>query len=535
MRRYAEKAALTVCAAAFFAAVFFFIAPVCAAFFPLFGGQFGAETTLGGASIGRIFRIFVFTSSQALCSAAVACLVGTCAAFFCANRRFFGRRLLLSLAGVPLCVPAIITALSYILFFGNNGTLNTALKTLLGTKAPPLQFLYSIRAVILCHAFYNFPIAMQTVSKAWAEMNSDEEDAALILGISRLRIFCAITLPALAAPLAVSFLLIFLFCFFSFVIILLFGGIGIAVLETELYRAARWDFDMTAAARFAAVSTGTASLVIFLYARIRSRFQNNRSALKKRRSRTALNGAPERTVFCLLCVLILLLLVLPLLSVFASSFYPRDAYRVRSVLSLSAWRRVFSSRLFFSALFQTLRTAAGTATLSAAAALFFAYIEFLKIRLPLKNMLPFLPLAVSSVVLGFGWNRIPHPKSSAVLVLAQSSLFWPFAWTQIQNYASRIPDHLFEAALLVSESKTAVFFRVAVPLCRKGMIQALAFTFAMSAGDASLPLVLHLSGFSNLSLLLFGYASSYRFAESAVAASILIVLSAFAFFLQEGE
>jgi len=148
-------------------------------------------------------------------------------------------------------------------------------------------------------------------------------------------------------------------------------------------------------------------------------------------------------------------------------------------------------------------------------------------------MLPFLPLAVSSVVLGFGWNVVPHPQSRAALIFAQTSLFWPFAWTQIQNYLFRIPENLTEAALLVSDSKTDVFFRIVIPLCKKGIAQAAAFTFAMSAGDATLPLVLNLSDFSNLSLLLFGYSSSYRFAESAVTASILIILTAFPFFLQE--
>ncbi len=525
MRRFAERAALALFAAAFVSAVFFFIVPMTAVFFPLFGGGLLPAHT-GGAAWAKIFRIFVFTVTQAALSSALACLIGTAAAFFCAKRKFFGRRLLLSLSGVPLCVPAIITALSYILFFGNNGMLNAALKRLLRTNAPPLCFLYSIRAVILCQSFYNFPIAMQTVSKAWAEINPDEEDAAVILGGSRARIFRTITLPSLAPSIAVSFLLIFLFCFFSFVIVLLFGGLGISVLETELYRAVRSTFDMQAAARIAFVGTGTAALVIFSYARIRLRFQNNRSALKTQRRRPAISGAGERTAFCILCVLIALFLVLPLLSLFSSSFFrARAAYGAHKNLSLSAWERVFSSRIFVASFLQTVRTAMGTAMLSTAAALFFAYIEFVKMRIPLKNALPFFPLAVSSVVFGFGWNLVPHPNASVLLVFAECALFWPFAWTQIQNYASRIPDHLIEAALLVSDTKTAVFFRLFIPLCRKGIVQAAAFTFAMSAGDASLPLVLHLSGFSNLSLLLFGYASSYRFAESAVVAFVLVALS----------
>ncbi|MGP1459532.1 MAG: ABC transporter permease [Treponema sp.] len=535
LKRIGTFAALSFFGASFASAVLFFFVPVCAAFVPLFGGRFAAENALSAAEIRHIFNIFAFTAGQAAFSAALACLIGTAAAFFCANRRFFGRRMLMSLAGIPLCVPAIITALSYILFFGNNGTLNTLLKSVLHTEKVPFRFLYSIKAVIVCHAFYNFPIAMHTVAKAWAQINADEEDAALIVGASRPRIFRAITLPYLLPPIAVSFLLIFLFCFFSFVIILLFGTLGTATLETELYRAARFRFDAASASRFAAVSTGTAAAVIAAHAKIRAQFAAHRSPLQTFRRRTRITGLFERAAFFVLRTAIALFLLLPLLSILVSSVYNAHyAFGLNRRFSAAAWTRVFSSRLFFTSLLQSLRTGAAASLLAVSAALFFAYIDFQKLRFPFKNALPFLPLAVSSVVLGFGWNVAPHLKSPAILVLAEASLFWPFAWTQIQNYLSRIPENLTEAALLVSDSKASVFFRIVLPLCKKGIAEAAAFTFAMSIGDATLPLVLNLSGFSNLSLLLFGYSSSYRFAESAVIAAVLIALSGFAFFFQEG-
>ena len=534
LKRIGTTAALSFFGAAFAAAVLFFFVPAAAAFAPLFGGHFAAKSASSAADIWHIFDIFMFTTGQAVFSAALACLIGTAAAFFCANRRFWGRRILLSLAGIPLCVPAIITALSYILFFGNNGIVNTTLKRLLHTQEVPFRFLYSVKAVIVCHAFYNFPIAMHNIAKAWAQLNTDEEDAAQILGAGRLRIFRAITLPSLVPSIAVSFLLIFLFCFFSFVIILLFGTLGTATLETELYRAARFRFDSAAASRFAAVSTGTAAAVIALHTKIRAAFPSNRSVLQRGLRRTRITGLFEHAAFFVLWTAIAFFLLLPLLSIFVSSVYNAHyAFGLQRKWSAAAWTRVFSSRLFFSSLFQTLQTGTLTALLSVSAALFFAYIEFQKIRFPLKNMLPFLPLAVSSVVLGFGWNVVPHPQSRAALIFVQTSLFWPFAWTQIQNYLFRIPENLTEAALLVSDSKTDVFFRIVIPLCKKGIAQAAAFTFAMSAGDATLPLVLNLSDFSNLSLLLFGYSSSYRFAESAVTASILIILTVFPFFFQE--
>ena len=72
-------------------------------------------------------------------------------------------------------------------------------------------------------------------------------------------------------------------------------------------------------------------------------------------------------------------------------------------------------------------------------------------------------------------------------------------------------------------------------MCKKGIFSALAFVFAISAGDASLPIVLNIPRFNNLALLIFDYASSYRFVESSAVAVVLSLMTGFVFFLQEKE
>ena len=138
-------------------------------------------------------------------------------------------------------------------------------------------------------------------------------------------------------------------------------------------------------------------------------------------------------------------------------------------------------------------------------------------------------------MLGFGWLLLRPNGTELILIFAQSSLAWPFAWTQIQTSLLRIPQNIINAAVLLSPDKKTAFFKVIVPMCKKGIFSALAFVFAISAGDASLPIVLNIPRFNNLALLIFDYASSYHFVESSAVAVVLSLMTGFVFFLQEKE
>ena len=192
--------------------------------------------TGAGASALRFARLFSalrFTFLEAFFSTLLAVAIGFPAAFFVARRDFPGRRFLLALSAVPLCVPPMIIALAFVLYFGRQGWLNYGLMSAFGLKEPPLSFLYSMTGVVIAHGLYDFPVIMRTVSRVWERLPADQEEAALLLGAKPVRVFRTVTLPALARPLLSGSALVFLYCFFSFVIVLLFGGVGGTTLEVS--------------------------------------------------------------------------------------------------------------------------------------------------------------------------------------------------------------------------------------------------------------------------------------------------------------
>ena len=522
----------------FFLVLLSFFLPLILSFVPLFSSRFDFSHITGVKSsfdFSQIFRIAAFTVSQAFFSAALACTVGFAAAYFCARKNFRGRKFLMALSSVPLCVPAIIVALSFIIFFGNNGILNSFLKSLLNQDEPPVNFVFSMTGVIIIHGFYNFPLAMKTISQVWERLSEDEPNAALLLGASKFRIFKTITFPALLNSIAVSFLLIFLFCFFSFIIILLFGGIALTTLEVELYKAARTKLDMNLAAKIALTEISAALILILIYSNLQKKMRVQNENLKGIRERTSIKGFGQKTFFSFTIFIIILFLIAPLFSIFLHSTYNVNYTSIfNKFFYFKAWKNIFLSRTFWTALWTSIKIGILTALVSLIASLFFAYITVFYNRRKIYAV-PYLPLAVSSVMLGFGWLLLRPNGTELILIFAQSSLAWPFAWTQIQTSLLRIPQNIINAAILLSPDKKTAFFKVILPLCKRGIFSALAFVFAISAGDASLPIVLNIPRFNNLALLIFDYASSYRFVESSAVAVVLSLITGFVFFLQEKE
>lgn len=549
-------------AAVILAAVFLaFAVPALAAMFPSFAPTL---SPIDSQAFGRLLSALRFTLTEAMLSALVAVAIGLPSAFLVARRRFAGRRFLLSLSGVPLCVPPVIIALAFVLFYGRQGYLNTALMSAFGLSEPPVTFLYSLAGVVIAHGFYNFPVVLRTVSQVWDRLPEAEEESARLLGAGRVRLFRTVILPRLAGPILASAVLVFLYCFFSFIIVLLFGGIGGTTLEVELFRAARSSLDFKMAGVISMMETGAALGIVFLYVYLQKRLSAGTAGLQAGRTRLPVRGTFEVAAVIAYLSFILVFFLGPLVSIVVRSFMSSGGglYTGSLRFGLDAWVAFFRRSAVVAALGNTVLVGASVALLSTSAALCFALMRTRSERrvsyahrasralgtspalsaprssgIPGSDlffrMLPLTPLAVSSIMLGFGWTMLVPRGNVAVLILAQSALSWPFAWTQIQTALDRIPSGIQDAAAMLSPDRRDVSFRVLIPLALPGILSGAGFVFAISAGDASLPLVLSLRGFENLSLMLFRLAGSYRFSEACVSAVVLTALCGVVFFLQD--
>lgn len=255
----AEHSAAAVSGTIFVISALAFIIPLAATVSPLFTGNtvpFSPHTILGTV---------LYTFKIAAGSTLIAAAVGIPVAFFISRRYFLGRKLILSLAAVPLCVPILIIALGFVSTFGMHGIVNTVIMKVFYLKNPPVRFLYSTAGVIIAQGFYNFPFVTAVVTDCWSSLPDEEQNAARMLGAPERHIFLTVTLPELTPAIASACIPVFLYCFFSFMIVLLFGNIGGTTLEVEVYQAARTTLDYRNASLLALIETSCAFATVLVY------------------------------------------------------------------------------------------------------------------------------------------------------------------------------------------------------------------------------------------------------------------------------
>lgn len=501
-------------------------------------------------------RTLAFTLKQAGFSTLAALALGLPGAWLVGSGRFRGAKLVRALASVPFAMPPILVVLGFVLFFGNNGWANRLLMALGGFDEPPLRILYRTEALVLAHAFYNFPIVLRLVGDAAARARSTYAPAAAGLGASGLMTFLTVLLPIALPSLAAASLLVFLYCFTSFAVVLVLGGgPGATTLPVEIYRAARISLDYGAAGSLALIETIIAGAAYLAYAGA-ERWARRVAGVGEDRVRepaasesATTRGSPTATFASILYLVVAAVLVAgPLTAVFAESFLSRSTRGGAAEFSLRWWESIQGAAL--PALGRSLLLAAAAASISAilatAAALavwgFGAYRTDSRRRTPLLDRaaaaLCMAPLASSGIVLGLGWLRFYGAglaRSFWAVALAHAVSALPFAYRSVSEGFRGLPPGTAAASAVLGASPPMTALRIALPGAGKRIRSAWAFAAAVSLGELNAVLMLGLEGYETLPLLMYRAAGAYRFGAACAAGVLLGIACVAAFVISEGE
>jgi len=190
------------------------------------------------------WSVLRLTYLQAFLSALLSGTFGTALAVVYSENRFAGRKIIWRLSLVCFSLPSVLVALAMLGFWGPR---------------------YGWFLVLAAHTFFNFPIFLRSCGTALERWDRTEEKVALSLGASRWRCFWSVTARKLWPLWKSSFLLAFLYCSSSMLLILLLGGgPRFTTLEVAVYQAIKVDFDLSLAARLALVQL-TVSFVLYRY------------------------------------------------------------------------------------------------------------------------------------------------------------------------------------------------------------------------------------------------------------------------------
>ncbi|MFZ3109127.1 MAG: ABC transporter permease subunit, partial [Rectinemataceae bacterium] len=144
-----------------------------------------------------------------------------------------------------------------------------------------------------------------------------------------------------------------------------------------------------------------------------------------------------------------------------------------------------------------------------------------------------LPLALSPALIASGWSALLSRGGAVLIILAQTSIAWPFVARSVSSAFAALDRSRNEAARSLGATPIKASLRVDIATLAPSLASAAAFAFSITMGDANIPLILGSGKHETLPLLLYRLTSSYRFNEACAVGLVLALFTSLAFFLKE--
>ncbi len=468
-------------------------------------------------------RLVYFNLFQASLSAFIATSLGLMISYILARKRLpqFFRSIASAVSKVSFVIPGVSMAVGFFLLLGRRGFLNTILAPL-GLR---VDILYTFWAVIIGHAFYNIPVTVFIAGNAWEKLDGRLIEASKVDGAGPWRSFLKIELPLLAPSIIASYLLSFVYCFTSFAVVMILGGVRYSTLEVAIYMYMRnlQEFNVALALTFVQM------VIVAGVAMSSSLFSMVRVPI----------GSPHRTrmntLSWFLFFVPLSFIAFPLILSMLSGFI----YRGGS-FSLKPFELLFKRGLdflglgFFKIVLYTVFLGVAAASVSVAAALFISY--FSSRGVWFFKVLSVIPSAVSTVTLSMGYILISLYfgfNTISLIPFLHSVLSIPIVVSILDGGWRTVPNEVIEASKVDGASSVVRLFKIYIPLLKSFILRAFAFSMAISFSDLGGVLMLSERGFMTLSMGVYRLMGSRHMTEAKALNTILMGLVLMIFLLIE--
>ena len=380
---------------------------------------------------------------------------------------------------IPLLAPSLLSAISLIYWFGNQGVLKGWLQAL------GMESVYGAPGIVMAEAFSTFPHALMILVTALAAADARLYEAADALGTRASRKFWTITLPGAKYGLISAALVTFTLVITDFGIPKVIGG-NFNVLATDVFKLGigQQDFQRGAVVALLLLAPAGLTFAVDHWVSRKQTAMLSARAVPYGPKRAPLYDAVMTTYCLAVAALMLAMLGMAVFASFAS-FWPYNL--------TPSWRHYVLGLVdaeVGEAFVNSLKMAAGTALLGTAFVFIGAYLlektaGFKPLR-ALLRLLSMLPMAVPGLVLGLGYifffnapgNPLGGLYHTLTLLAICSAVHFYTTGHLTAVTALKSLDAEFEAvsaSLKVPFYKT--FWRVTLPICTPALLDIARYFF----------------------------------------------------------
>jgi len=432
--------------------------------------------------------------------------------------------LFVALALLPIFAPSLLSALSFIYIFGNQGFLRSLLMG---------ETIYGPIGIVMSMVFYTFPHALLVLMTALALADQRHYEAAKVLGTPARRIFWTVTLPGAKYGLISAAFIVFTLSVTEFGIPKVIGG-QFNVMATDAYKqvVGQQNFEMGAVVGFVLLIP---AILAFAVDRI---VQRRQVALLSAR---AVPLVPERnrtvdaaaTVYCLLVGGLIAAIIGVAIWASFITYWPYNLSLTLKNYNFGNYDSAGWKSYWNSILMSSIVAVLGTAFIFVGAYL----VEKgrgLAFGRNLIQLLAMLPMAVPGLVLGLAyvffinnqWNPLGFLYGT-ILVLAVNSIahFYTVAHMTAITALKQVDPEFESVSSSLKVPQYRTFQRVTVPICLPAILDIAVYLFVNALTTVSAVIFLYGAN-TKLASIAIVHMDEAGFTASAAAVATILFLTA---------
>lgn len=475
----------------------------------------GGAEALGLLASARAVQLLLQTGALAVAVTVGASAIGASLAWLTTRTDLPLRRVLFVLLVLPLVIPTYVGAFAYIAALGPRGLVQQMLAPLGVQRLPEI---YGFGGTALVLALATYPYVLLTMRSALLGLDPSFEQASRSLGVGPVRTLLRITLPLLRPSLTAGALLVALYTLSDF------GAVSLLRFDSftrAIYLQYQGSLDRTMAAVLALILVVLTAGVLIVEAAARGRARYYRSASGVPAPPGPIALGRLRWAALGICFAILALAL----------FLPAAV--------LVYWvARGLAAGVGVTVVWTAAANSVSASALAAAVTLLAAFpVAVLAVRHPGRFgaiieritysafALPGIVVALALVFFAANYTPLLY-QTLALLVLAYLIRFLPEAVGSVRSALLQVSPRLEEAARSLGRGQVHVLATITAPLIGPGALAGVALVFLSAMKELPATLLLSPIGFKTLATVSWNAAAEGLFAQAALPALLLLLLSA---------